>query len=215
MVTTTEPIYPSSLNPVIHLSSHFFKVVKTIVLSVYNETVPVRIEKLLLLHWSKAKTQCRDGYTAFGSVSPLTPLHPLLSFWGMETSFNELARVLIINLNVSVVLWRGEADCGEWLFGWNGSSLFLWHCTELTSPVCWNLSPVLDWPLWFGGELSHQDPVWGSGGGVPGHGGPSALCRPLVPADHQIPAAVLEHHSHQVRRAPELLPVPLSTAKQG
>lgn len=58
------------------------------------------------------------------------------------------------------------------------------------------LSP--DRPVRPGGELPHQDPVRGAGGGVAGHGGPAALRRPLVPADHPLPAPLLQHHPHQV-----------------
>lgn len=67
------------------MSSPFFKIVKTIVLYVYNETVPVRKEKLVLLH-SSVMAKLRHGAgvftqsAAFGSLSPLTPLRALLSF---------------------------------------------------------------------------------------------------------------------------------------
>lgn len=154
---------------------------------------------------------------------------------------NKLARVLIINWNMFVVFSR-KRSClvGSGSLGGMAVQFLCEYCTELTpSSVLKSLSPAIpDWSLWSGGELSHQDPLWGSGGGVPGHGGPSALCRPLVPADHQIPAALLQHHSHQVRgqllmlpsktlpawcvprcfqprQAPELLPAPHFTAEQG
>lgn len=74
IVTITEPISPDFFDPIIHVSSHFIKNVKTTALYVYNETVPVRIEKVLLLH-SSGVAELRHGAglltqpAAFGSVS--------------------------------------------------------------------------------------------------------------------------------------------------
>jgi len=70
---------------------------------------------------------------------------------------------------------------------------------ELTSSlVCLKCLHVmsLDWSFRFGSELSYQDPVWGARGGLACHGGPSALCWPLVSSDHKISPSVLKHHSH-------------------
>lgn len=82
------------------------------------------------------------------------------------------------------------------------------HGSQTSSPsrpwvAPWSTAPCAsspDWPVRPGGELPHQDPLWCAGGGVAGHGGPAALRRPLVPADHPLPAPVFQHHSHQVSR---------------
>lgn len=63
-------------------------------------------------------------------------------------------------------------------------------------------STFLDRSVWPGSELSDEDPVWCSGGGVAGHGSPPAFCRSLVSPDLPFPSAVLKHRAHQVRVHP-------------
>lgn len=90
------------------MPSHFFKFGKTIVLYGYNEIVPARIGKLILL-CSSIIAKLRQGAeififsTVFGSMSLLTPLHALPSFQRMEVLFNKLATVLLVNLNMFVM----------------------------------------------------------------------------------------------------------------
>ena len=88
---------------------------------------------------------------------------------------------------------------GVEVFVGEGPALRQAELVELVTPA--NLKPwfVLrptDRPVRLGSELPHQDPLWCPGGGLAGHGCPSALCRPLVPADHPLPPLVFQHHPH-------------------